>query len=110
MANLSDSEVSARVKSKLIELLPSGKVNEEVVAGSLNMSLRSLQRKLSDENVSYKELLESTRMTLALEYIKLPKYSINEITYLLGFSEQSNFSRAFKRWTKQTPTSYRANI
>jgi len=71
------------------------------------VSLRSLQRRLRDEETSYSQLLDETRRELAMQYIRRSRMSINEITYLLGFSEPSNFSRAFKRWTGHSPTEHR---
>lgn len=108
LARLDRSNVVAQVMKKIIEQLPSGELTEHSIAQSLNMSLRSLQRKLSDDGVSYKALLEQARRELAIQYMDSSRYTINEATYLLGFSEPSNFSRAFKRWTGQSPSSYRS--
>jgi AraC-like DNA-binding protein len=108
LAHLDRSDVVMRVKVALLEHLPSGHVSEEEIAQGLHLSLRTLQRKLRDEGTSYKELLDETRRELATEYIKNPHVSISEITYLLGFSEPSNFSRAFKRWTGSSPSAFRA--
>ena len=108
LADLDKNDISAQVKSKIVELLPSGNITEEFIAQSLNKSLRSLQRKLMEQGISYKTLLDSTRQELAKQYADDSKYSINEISYLLGFSEPSNFSRAFKRWTGQSPSKYRS--
>ena len=107
LARLNRSDVVMRAKVALLEHLPSGQVSEEVVAQALNMSLRTMQRKLRDETTSYKELLEETRRDLAQEYVRNPHVAIGEITYLLGFSEPSSFSRAFRRWTGRSPTEFR---
>jgi len=107
LADLDKHDIRAQVEVKIIEQLPSGHITEEWMAQSLNKSLRSLQRKLSEKNTTYKQLLESTREKLAKQYMLNSRYSINEITYLLGFSEPSNFSRAFKRWTGQSPSDFR---
>ena len=107
LADLDKSDIKAQVEAKIIEQLPSGHITEEWMAQSLNKSLRSLQRKLTEKETSYKALLDSTRQKLAKQYIANSRYSINEITYLLGFSEPSNFSRVFKRWTGQSPSQYR---
>ena len=107
MAELDKNDIIAQVRIKIIDQLPSGNVTQDSIAKSLNKSLRSLQRKLTNENVTYKYLLNSTRKQLAKQYMYNSKYSINEVTYLLGFSEPSNFSRAFKRWTGQSPSEYR---
>lgn len=110
LADLDKDDIKAQIEVKLIEQLPSGHLTEEWMAQSLNKSLRSLQRKLTEEGTSYKELLDSTRKELAKQYIANSRYSINEITYLLGFSEPSNFSRAFKRWVGKSPSQYREDI
>ena len=107
LAQLNRSDIVMRVKTTLIERMPSGQVSKEDVAEALNLSLRTLQRKLHEEDTSFKQLLDETRRELADQYIRNPMVSIGEITYLLGFSEPSNFSRAFKRWNGTAPTEYR---
>jgi AraC-like DNA-binding protein len=82
-------------------------ITMQVIAESLHVSLRSLQRRLNKEETNFKTLLESTRQELALHYIRETHRTLGEITYLLGFSEPSNFTRAFKRWTGKTPAEYR---
>jgi AraC-like DNA-binding protein len=98
-----------KVREQVIERLPGGTPNEQTIAAKLNMSLRNLQRQLKSENCSYKKILDDTRKDLALRYLEDSNRQIIEISYLLGFSEQSNFSRAFKRWTGTTPNRHRAN-
>jgi AraC-like DNA-binding protein len=71
------------------------------------MSLRTLQRKLEEENTSYSALSKSVRKEMAHNYIQDSQLSINEISYLLGFAEQANFTRAFKRWYGESPSEYR---
>lgn len=110
LANLGKNDIRAQVKAKIIEQLPSSNFTEESIALSLNKSLRSLQRKLTEEGVTYRTLLDTTRQELTKQYISDSRYSINEITYLTGFSEPSNFSRAFKRWTGQSPSGYRSSL
>ncbi len=107
LAQLGKGGTVMRVKTKLIDHLPSGAVTEEAIAQSLHMSLRTLQRKLGEEGTTYKRLLEETRRTLAERYIEDASLTLSEITYLLGFSEASSFSRSFKRWTGLTPSLYR---
>jgi AraC-like DNA-binding protein len=108
LAGLDRTEIAVQVTARLVELLPSGDASEQAVADALHMSLRSLQRKLKAEGTSYKALLDSTRRDLAVQYVRSSRMSINEITYLLGFSEPGNFSRAFKRWTGTSPSQFRA--
>lgn len=108
LARFDRSSVAMQVRARLTEQLSSGHATQESVAVALHMSLRSLQRRLKEEGTSYKDLLEETRRELASHYMAESHLSINEITYLLGFSEPSNFSRAFKRWTGKSPSAYRA--
>lgn len=108
LADIDRTEIAVQVSAKLVTMLPSGKVTEQAVADELFMSSRSLQRRLRAEGTSFKTLLDATRRDLGVRYVGQSRLSIDEITYLLGFSESSNFSRAFKRWTGQSPTQFRA--
>ncbi len=99
---------SSRVK--LADLLQSGVPTIERLAESMALNVRTLQRQLSAEDISYKTLLDETRCKLASIYMKQHDLSLTDIAFLLGFSEQSSFQRAFKRWTGQTPGSYRKSI
>lgn len=101
------SDIVMRVRKKIIEQLSSGNITQNLVSESLNMSERNLQRKLKEQGASFKKMLEETRAELAKIYLDNKKYSINEITYLLGFSEPANFTRAFKRWNGLSPSMYR---
>ncbi len=109
LARFDRNSITMQVRTKIIEGLHDGTPHQESIAHSLNVSLRSLQRKLNNEDTSFKTLLETTRRELALHYIRETHRSLGEITYLLGFSEPSNFTRAFKRWTGVSPIEYRAN-
>lgn len=79
----------------------------EMIASKLNMSARTLQRRLADYDVTFKEILEHTRSQLAMNYLKASDLSIEDITIQLGYSEPSVFQRAFKRWTGDSPLKYR---
>lgn len=79
----------------------------ETVAGTFNVSVRTLQRKLKSEGVSYLHIMEEVRMALAIHYVKNSTSSIKEISSILGYSEPSGFVRAFKKWTTKTPSEYR---
>jgi AraC-like DNA-binding protein len=108
LARFDRSSVAMQVRARLTEQLSSGHATQDTVADALHMSLRSLQRRLKNEGTSYKGLLDETRRELAAHYMAESHLSINERTYLLGFSEPSNFSRAFRRWTGKSPTTYRS--
>ena len=106
IAALNPSSVSTEVRKLLIELLPSGEASQNHIAKQMNRSLSTLQRQLSSEGTNYKEIREQTRQELAEQYVREGRYSLSQIAYLLGFSDQSNFSRAFRRWTGHSPGTY----
>ena len=72
------------------------------------MSPRTLQRKLRLEQSSFADVLDRTRKHFASCYLQERGLQLTEIAYLLGFSEQSAFTRAFQRWYGVSPTQYRA--
>jgi AraC-like DNA-binding protein len=77
------------------------------VAARLDMSTRTLTRRLEREGMNFKELLDDLRKRLALEYVKSQEITLSEVALLLGFSQTAAFHRAFRRWTGQTPLTYR---
>lgn len=101
------AKMSDRVKGVLLEELPAGQYTVEVVAKRLAVSPRTLQRQLSDESTSFKDILNATRQQLAQHYLGKPSIAQGEIAYLLGFQDVNSFTRAFKGWTGITPGSYR---
>jgi AraC-like DNA-binding protein len=103
---LDPHKVASQVRRLLIDLLPSGKADQESISSRLNRSASTLQRQLQGEGITYREVLESTQRNLAETYLRDKNHTHAQIAYLLGFSEQSNFSRAFKRWTSMTPRQY----
>jgi AraC-like DNA-binding protein len=107
LARFDKNSIAMQVRSRIIEQLPDGAPRQEKIADALHISLRSLQRRLKDENTSFRELLEETRHELAMQYIHETHRPIGEITYLLGFAEHSNFTRAFRRWTGNSPAGFR---
>lgn len=107
LAALSDSDLETRCKAYLLDQLTSGEPSEQDLAKEMAMSRRTLQRKLGQLGLSYKGLLERVRYDLALRYLDDPGNTVTDITFRLGFSEQSSFTRAFKRWNGQAPTAYR---
>ncbi len=107
LTKLKRGDVVTQAQSKLIELLPSGDCNKAKVAHALNMSARTLHNKLSAAGTGYQQLLDETRQALAEQYIRQLDLSVSEIAYLLGFSDCSNFSRAFHRWTGISPSEFR---
>ncbi|MFN0015967.1 MAG: AraC family transcriptional regulator ligand-binding domain-containing protein [Saprospiraceae bacterium] len=73
------------------------------VAERLNMTSRSLQRKLHDEGVSFQQIMEEIRSEMAVGLVKRKQFTANEIAYMLGYADPTSFRRAFKRWTGANP-------
>lgn len=99
-------DLPEQVYSKLIEFLPAGDCSREKVARSLAMSESAFQKKLKAAGTSYQQLLDETRTELAKLHLSEPDMSVDEVAYLLGFSDCSNFTRAFKRWLGVSPREY----
>ena len=106
IASFDHSQVATQVRSLLISMLPSGKVDQDTVASKLYCSASTLQRQLSAEGTSYRDIMAETRESLAKQYLSDPDYTPSEVAYMLGFADQSNFGRAFKRWTGMSPGEY----
>ncbi|MFZ6641989.1 AraC family transcriptional regulator ligand-binding domain-containing protein [Undibacterium sp. TC4M20W] len=104
------AKISERVRAVLLEGLPAGEYSVETVARHLALSKRSLQRQLSEESTSFKDILNATRQQLAQHYLSTASVSQGEIAYLLGFQEVNSFIRAFKDWTGNTPAAYRHDL
>lgn len=96
-----------RARLTIMEQLPSGRVTGEDMARELNMSMRTLRRKLGEKDETVRSLLMSVRKDLARRYIRNEDYNITEIAFLLGFADSSAFSRAFKNWFGQSPSEAR---
>ena len=105
-AKTSDALI-ARVVKIIVEHLPSGNATIDNVATELFLSTRKLQRLLREKETSFIALLNETRKDIAKQYVRDKDMDLTEISFLLGFSEQSTFSRSFKRWTGKSPSSYR---
>jgi AraC-like DNA-binding protein len=106
-SNWTDRGLVEQLSALLKELLPSGEPRQEDVAERLGVTLRTLQRRLSDARTCYRDVLNDTRHQLAISHLGSAQYSVGEIAFLLGFSEVSAFTRAFKRWTGASPREWR---
>ncbi|WP_339806953.1 helix-turn-helix domain-containing protein [uncultured Marinobacter sp.] len=99
---------SRQVRPLIAQQLGKGRVKVEGVARELNMSRHTLYKKLKEENLTFAALLEDVRREQALNYLRDRNRSLSEVAELLGFSELSAFSRAFKRWMGKSPAEFRA--
>jgi AraC-like DNA-binding protein len=106
---LEHDRTSVRARELIVRKLPDGEPRREEIAKALCISERTLQRRLLEEGSSFVQLLDDTRRELAERYLGQPSVSLAQATYLLGFSDQGNFTRACKRWLGVTPSQYRQN-
>jgi AraC-like DNA-binding protein len=102
-----ESGFSTIVEQTILNLVKPEFPSINTVAANLNLSVRTLQRKLKIEAKTYKSILDELKFKFAMDYIKNPKLSISEIAYLLDYSEVAAFSRSFKRWTGKSPLEVR---
>lgn len=100
------SGFTSEVQRTIASALPEGGCAEDV-ARALHVSVRTLQRRLLASGTTFREVSDAVRGQLAQKYLADSKVSIPEVAFLLGFSDQSSFNRTFRRWTGQTPGSWR---
>ena len=110
LAHSERKDIVNRVKAAIIDCLANGAVSEKDVAESLHTTPRNMHRKLQKEDTSFKYLLTEVRKDLAKQYIQDRSKTLTEISYQLGFSEVSSFSRAFKGWTGKPPSEARQDV
>jgi AraC-like DNA-binding protein len=101
------TSTTARTTQHLAACGPACMPTMEQTAQHLGMSARSLRRRLAADGVTYKQLLEDAALAAAKRLLEEPRRTIQEVSYLLGFSTPISFHRAFKRWTGLTPTAYK---
>jgi len=107
---LDKSDIVTRVKKIIIQTLPSGNSSKQRVASEMAMSTSALQQKLAERRSSFQDLLNQVRQSLALAYMEQAQFSITEMSFMLGFSDTSSFTRAFRRWTGKSPRDYRRHL
>ncbi len=108
LAKIADeANLGRRVRLAVSQLLSEGVPSVSLIASNLGMGARTLQRRLSDQGESFQNLVDQARRELAQQLLHETDYSLAEVAFLTGFAEQSGFTRAFKRWSGQTPRSYR---
>lgn len=97
----------SKAKDAIAQALNEGSPLMPEIAKRLGLSGRSFHRRLSEHGLSFQTLIEETRRELAEGLLREDRYSLADIAFLTGFSEQSSFTRAFKRWVGKTPANYR---
>lgn len=94
------------IQDVLLDGLSTNQTSIKVVAQSMEISARSLQRKLSEQGLKFQSILDDVRLCRAKQLLKTPM-PLAEVAFLLGYTEQSSFQHAFKRWTGITPDAWR---
>ncbi len=107
LAKHQKNRLATRVKKYLLAQLHNGELDLAKVASDFAMSTRMLQRKLSKEGTTYKQILNEFRRDHAIKLILDDNIPLSQISMQIGFNDQANFTRAFKRWTGTTPYKYR---
>lgn len=103
-------DFSRALQQVLLRLLADGEPTLERVAQVLHLAPRTLQRRLAGHGLSWQQWLDRNREQLARQYLGDPSLGLSDIALLLGFSEQSAFSRAFRRWTGTSPGRFRRQL
>ncbi|MCT4583889.1 MAG: helix-turn-helix transcriptional regulator [Peptostreptococcaceae bacterium] len=104
-----DKSFSATVRKTLLKLLPSGFSDVQKISYELGISKRTLQRRLKEENTTFNEQLNHTRELMVRNYLKM-NMNLDEIAFLVNYSDAKSLSRAFKVWTGMSVTDYRCEI
>ncbi len=100
-------QLLANLKQSILQYLPEGEVTIDKLASKLNISRRTLQRRLSERNTNFLNVLQEVRSKAALRYLSDSRLGITEIAFLLGYGDQGSFSSAFKSWHGISPRDYR---
>ena len=101
---------SDRVRGALLELLPAGKSSVQDVSKTLDIPIRTLQRRLKEEESRFRSVLNETRKDLALYYLENTQLHVGEVSFPLGFESPNSFSRAFNSWTGESPNQARSSL
>ena len=102
-----EDELTEEINKILKESMASGIPSLTQIGDYLGISGRTLKRRLSDRDLTFRDLVQKNRKETAISLLSNSSRSIGEIAFLTGFSEQSAFNRAFKKWTGSTPNQYR---
>ena len=102
-----EEALDQQVRHIVAQRLSDGVPTLSTVANALGIGARTLQRRLADGGQSFQSVVDAARRELSRQLLRETDYSLAEIAFLTGFAEQSGFTRAFKRWSGQTPRSYR---
>lgn len=106
LKQVASDPLDRKLRQAVVDTLPSGNINIQIIARDAGMSVRSLQRYFSNLGGTFSDFASEVRAALARDYLSQNILPITEVAFLLGYSNPASFSRAFKTWTGQTPTQY----
>jgi len=104
------NSLTAKIRRRLRQLLPSELPECEVIADELHMTPTTLRRRLHEEGESYQSIKDQLRRDLAISYLSHSQRSVLDIAMELGFAERSAFHRAFRKWTGASPGEFRRSM
>lgn len=110
MAQLGKSHTILLVRQLIVQSLPDGEPTRDAIAAGLRISSRGLQRRLQEEGMNFHEVLDGVRRNLAERYLGNERVSLADAASLLGFSDQSSFTRAANRWFAAPPSKVRSAL
>ncbi len=103
-------DIAGQLKRKLADLMARGEANADAACRALKLSRRTLQRRLKAEKTSFQRILREVRAELAVTYLRDARLKLLEIAMLLGYSNISSFTTAFKSWYDMPPAKYRQKL
>jgi AraC-like DNA-binding protein len=104
------NSIAEQVKQTLKQLLAGRRPTLQDVAQELGLGIRTLQRRLIDEGITFQQVIKDTRRELACHYLKQSTMGLNEAAFLLGFEDVNSFFRAFQAWEGTSPGEWRTRI
>lgn len=102
--------IGGQVRDAVLDALSEGVPTLAQTASRIGMSSRTLQRRLAADDQAYQDLVTEARRSLAEQLLSRTDYALAEVAFLTGFSDQSTFTRAFRRWNGVTPAGYRREV
>ena len=103
-------DIAAQLKRRLADLMARGEANADAACRALKLSRRTLQRRLKAEKTSFQKILREVRAELAINYLRDARLKSLEVAMLLGYSNISSFTTAFKSWYDMPPAEYRQKV
>ena len=105
-----EDNLVSQLKRRIAELLAQGEANADAACRAMRLSRRTLQRRLKAEKTSFQKVLTEVRAELAVRYLRDTRLKALEVAMLLGYSNISSFTTAFKSWYDMPPAEYRQKV